>query len=129
MLARSPITMVDRIRTPLLLAQGANDARVHRAIERHFTKHLAKRPGDSDGHENGETREDEKVHNGHDDLSRSSSPSPSRSSSPSLSPLPAPGSRLTDNYPRLDKFFCRVDSECLAEMNRTPESEEPACVR
>ncbi|GLU50005.1 S9 family peptidase [Nocardiopsis ansamitocini] len=28
MLARSPITMVDRIRTPLLVAQGANDARV-----------------------------------------------------------------------------------------------------
>ncbi|WP_243793631.1 S9 family peptidase [Saccharopolyspora gloriosae] len=28
MLARSPITMVDRIRTPLLIAQGANDARV-----------------------------------------------------------------------------------------------------
>ncbi len=28
MLARSPITMVDRIRTPLLVAQGANDVRV-----------------------------------------------------------------------------------------------------
>ncbi|RJQ85575.1 S9 family peptidase [Amycolatopsis panacis] len=28
MLARSPITMVDRIRTPLLVVQGANDARV-----------------------------------------------------------------------------------------------------
>ena len=31
MLARSPITMVDRIRTPLLVAQGANDARVVQA--------------------------------------------------------------------------------------------------
>jgi dipeptidyl aminopeptidase/acylaminoacyl peptidase len=31
MLARSPITMVDRIRTPLLVAQGANDVRVVRA--------------------------------------------------------------------------------------------------
>ncbi|MET9558322.1 alpha/beta fold hydrolase [Streptomyces sp. NPDC006645] len=31
MLARSPITMVDRIRTPLLVAQGANDVRVIRA--------------------------------------------------------------------------------------------------
>ena len=29
--ARSPITMVDRIRTPLLVAQGANDVRVPRA--------------------------------------------------------------------------------------------------
>jgi dipeptidyl aminopeptidase/acylaminoacyl peptidase len=28
MLARSPITMVERIRTPLLIAQGANDVRV-----------------------------------------------------------------------------------------------------
>ncbi|MCI2421344.1 S9 family peptidase [Saccharopolyspora sp. K220] len=28
MLARSPVTMIDRIRTPLLVAQGANDARV-----------------------------------------------------------------------------------------------------
>jgi dipeptidyl aminopeptidase/acylaminoacyl peptidase len=28
MLARSPITMVDRIRTPLLVVQGANDVRV-----------------------------------------------------------------------------------------------------
>ncbi|GAA3352497.1 alpha/beta hydrolase family protein [Saccharopolyspora gregorii] len=31
MLARSPITRVDRIRTPLLVAQGANDARVVQA--------------------------------------------------------------------------------------------------
>lgn len=31
MLARSPITMVDRIRTPLLVAQGANDVRVVQA--------------------------------------------------------------------------------------------------
>ena len=31
MLARSPITMVDRIRTPLLVAQGANDVRVPQA--------------------------------------------------------------------------------------------------
>ncbi|RJQ85574.1 S9 family peptidase [Amycolatopsis panacis] len=31
MLTRSPITMVDRIRTPLLVAQGANDARVVQA--------------------------------------------------------------------------------------------------
>jgi dipeptidyl aminopeptidase/acylaminoacyl peptidase len=31
MLSRSPITMVDRIRTPLLVAQGANDVRVVRA--------------------------------------------------------------------------------------------------
>ena len=31
MRARSPITMVDRIRTPLLVAQGANDVRVVRA--------------------------------------------------------------------------------------------------
>jgi dipeptidyl aminopeptidase/acylaminoacyl peptidase len=31
MLARSPITMVDRIRTPLLVAQGANDVRVLQA--------------------------------------------------------------------------------------------------
>ncbi|GGK89944.1 putative peptidase [Nocardia jinanensis] len=83
MLARSPITMVDRIRTPLLVAQGANDVRVvqaesdnivarlrergvpveylvaedeghgfenpenqvmlHRAIERHFARHLGGR--------------------------------------------------------------------------------------
>lgn len=28
MLARSPITMADRIRTPLLVVQGANDVRV-----------------------------------------------------------------------------------------------------
>jgi dipeptidyl aminopeptidase/acylaminoacyl peptidase len=31
MLARSPITMADRIRTPLLVAQGANDVRVVKA--------------------------------------------------------------------------------------------------
>ena len=31
MLARSPITMLDRIRTPLLVARGANDARVVQA--------------------------------------------------------------------------------------------------
>jgi dipeptidyl aminopeptidase/acylaminoacyl peptidase len=31
MLARSPITMIDRIRTPLLVAQGANDVRVPQA--------------------------------------------------------------------------------------------------
>lgn len=31
MLARSPITYVDRIRTPLLVIQGANDIRVVRA--------------------------------------------------------------------------------------------------
>ena len=31
MRARSPITMVDRVRTPLLVAQGANDARVVKA--------------------------------------------------------------------------------------------------
>jgi dipeptidyl aminopeptidase/acylaminoacyl peptidase len=31
MLARSPITRVDRIRTPLLVAQGANDVRVVQA--------------------------------------------------------------------------------------------------
>ena len=31
MLTRSPITMVGRIRTPLLVAQGANDVRVVRA--------------------------------------------------------------------------------------------------
>ena len=31
MLARSPITKVDQIRTPLLVAQGANDVRVVQA--------------------------------------------------------------------------------------------------
>lgn len=83
MRARSPITMIDKITTPLLVAQGANDARVvqaesdnivtplrergipveyllatdeghgfdnpenqirlHRAVERHFAKHLGGR--------------------------------------------------------------------------------------
>jgi dipeptidyl aminopeptidase/acylaminoacyl peptidase len=83
MATRSPITMVDRIRTPLLVAQGANDVRVvrsesddlvgplrergvpveyivaddeghgfenpenqlrlHRAVERHFARHLGGR--------------------------------------------------------------------------------------
>ena len=31
MLARSPISRVDQVRTPLLIAQGANDARVAQA--------------------------------------------------------------------------------------------------
>ncbi|MFG1772676.1 alpha/beta fold hydrolase [Nocardia salmonicida] len=43
MLARSPITMVDRIRTPLLVAQGANDARVVRAESDNIVRSLRAR--------------------------------------------------------------------------------------
>lgn len=43
MLARSPITMVDRIRTPLLVAQGANDARVVRAESDNIVASLRER--------------------------------------------------------------------------------------
>jgi dipeptidyl aminopeptidase/acylaminoacyl peptidase len=43
MLARSPITMVDRIRTPLLVAQGANDARVVQAESDNIVESLRDR--------------------------------------------------------------------------------------
>ncbi|BBG02079.1 MULTISPECIES: S9 family peptidase [Pseudonocardia] len=43
MLARSPITMVDRIRTPLLVAQGANDARVVQAESDNIVASLRER--------------------------------------------------------------------------------------
>lgn len=43
MLARSPITMVDRIRTPLLVAQGANDARVVQAESDNIVASLRRR--------------------------------------------------------------------------------------
>ncbi|MDD7940347.1 alpha/beta fold hydrolase [Actinomycetospora lutea] len=43
MLARSPITMVDRIRTPLLVAQGANDARVVQAESDNIVTSLRRR--------------------------------------------------------------------------------------
>ncbi len=43
MLARSPITMVDRIRTPLLVAQGANDVRVVRAESDNIVRSLRER--------------------------------------------------------------------------------------
>jgi len=43
MLARSPITMVDRIRTPLLVAQGANDARVVQAESDNIVAALQRR--------------------------------------------------------------------------------------
>lgn len=43
MLARSPITMVDRIRTPLLVAQGANDSRVIRAESDNIVTSLRER--------------------------------------------------------------------------------------
>ncbi|MBN9791749.1 S9 family peptidase [Pseudonocardia sp. TMWB2A] len=43
MAARSPITMVDRIRTPLLVAQGANDVRVVQAESDNIVASLRKR--------------------------------------------------------------------------------------
>ncbi|WP_431958036.1 S9 family peptidase [Nocardia lijiangensis] len=43
MLARSPITHVDRIRTPLLVIQGANDVRVVRAESDNLVKALLER--------------------------------------------------------------------------------------
>ncbi|ANY07660.1 S9 family peptidase [Pseudonocardia sp. HH130630-07] len=43
MLARSPITMVDRITTPLLVAQGANDARVVQAESDNIVASLRER--------------------------------------------------------------------------------------
>lgn len=43
MLARSPITMVDRIRTPLLVAQGANDVRVVQAESDNIVDSLRER--------------------------------------------------------------------------------------
>ncbi|WP_280417455.1 S9 family peptidase [Nocardia carnea] len=43
MLARSPITMVDEIRTPLLVAQGANDVRVVRAESDNIVARLRER--------------------------------------------------------------------------------------
>ncbi|WP_244231352.1 S9 family peptidase [Saccharomonospora piscinae] len=43
MLARSPITMVDHIRTPLLVAQGANDARVVQAESDNIVASLRER--------------------------------------------------------------------------------------
>ncbi len=43
MRARSPITMVDRIRTPLLVAQGANDVRVVRAESDNIVASLRER--------------------------------------------------------------------------------------
>ncbi|MGV8872800.1 MAG: alpha/beta fold hydrolase [Rhodococcus sp. (in: high G+C Gram-positive bacteria)] len=43
MLARSPITMVDKIRTPLLVAQGANDARVVKAESDNIVESLRDR--------------------------------------------------------------------------------------
>ncbi|MHA6626617.1 S9 family peptidase [Pseudonocardia sichuanensis] len=43
MRARSPITMVDRIRTPLLVAQGANDVRVVQAESDNIVESLRRR--------------------------------------------------------------------------------------
>ena len=43
MRARSPITMVDRIRTPLLVAQGANDVRVVKAESDNIVNSLRER--------------------------------------------------------------------------------------
>ncbi|WP_114558601.1 S9 family peptidase [Desertihabitans aurantiacus] len=43
MLARSPITMVDKIRTPLLVAQGANDVRVVQAESDNIVASLRER--------------------------------------------------------------------------------------
>jgi dipeptidyl aminopeptidase/acylaminoacyl peptidase len=43
MRARSPITMVDKIRTPLLVAQGANDVRVVRAESDNIVASLRER--------------------------------------------------------------------------------------
>lgn len=43
LLARSPISMVDRIRTPLLVAQGANDARVVQAESDNIVRSLRDR--------------------------------------------------------------------------------------
>jgi dipeptidyl aminopeptidase/acylaminoacyl peptidase len=43
MLSRSPLTMVDRIRTPLLVAQGANDARVVQAESDNIVASLRER--------------------------------------------------------------------------------------
>ncbi|WP_432990291.1 S9 family peptidase [Dactylosporangium sp. CA-233914] len=43
LLARSPITMVDRIRTPLLIAQGANDVRVVKAESDNIVEALRER--------------------------------------------------------------------------------------
>jgi dipeptidyl aminopeptidase/acylaminoacyl peptidase len=43
MLARSPITMIDRITTPLLIAQGANDARVIQAESDNIVTSLRER--------------------------------------------------------------------------------------
>jgi dipeptidyl aminopeptidase/acylaminoacyl peptidase len=65
MLARSPITMVERIRTPLLVAQGANDVRVVRAESDNIVASLRERGvpveylvADDEGHgfENPENR-------------------------------------------------------------------------
>ncbi|MFI5720688.1 S9 family peptidase [Nocardia sp. NPDC051750] len=65
MLARSPITMVDKIRTPLLVAQGANDVRVVRAESDNIVARLRERGvpveylvADDEGHgfENPENR-------------------------------------------------------------------------
>lgn len=46
MLARSPITRVDRIRTPLLVVQGANDPRVVQAESDNLVEALQARGGD-----------------------------------------------------------------------------------
>ncbi|GAA3231066.1 S9 family peptidase [Pseudonocardia petroleophila] len=65
MLARSPITMVDRIRTPLLVAQGANDVRVVQAESDNIVASLRERgvpveyllaPDEGHGFENPENR-------------------------------------------------------------------------
>ena len=65
MLTRSPITMVDRIRTPLLVAQGANDVRVPQAQSDRIVASLRERGvpveyllGEDEGHgfENPENR-------------------------------------------------------------------------
>ncbi|GAB2714337.1 S9 family peptidase [Nocardia thraciensis] len=65
MLTRSPITMVDKIRTPLLVAQGANDVRVVRAESDNIVARLRERGvpveylvADDEGHgfENPENR-------------------------------------------------------------------------
>lgn len=48
MLARSPITRVDRIRTPLFVVQGANDPRVVQAESDNLVEALRARGGDVD---------------------------------------------------------------------------------
>jgi Prolyl oligopeptidase family len=60
MRARSPITMVDKIRTPLLVAQGANDVRVVKAESDNIVASLRERGvpvtylvADDEGHERG----------------------------------------------------------------------------